>query len=221
MEAQRKKVLSWAMYDWANSAYSTTVMAGFFPVFFKNFWSSGTDHIVTTGRLGTAISVSSLIIALLSPTLGVMADFRGFKKALCLSLMLVGVIACGWMTFIPMGDWWSAILAYGIAMAAFNASCVFYEALLPHVASHEDLDYVSSLGYALGYLGGGILFLLNVLMYLFPAAFGLRDGVQAVQLSFMSVAVWWLVFSYPLAKNVPEPHSLIRSEEHTSELQSH
>ena len=193
------------MYDWANSTYSTTVMAGFFPVFFKNFWSHGTDPVITTARLGTTISVSSLIIAMLSPTLGVIADLKGFKKLLCLIFMVIGVLACGWMAFIPSGDWWNAILAYGIAMMAFNASCVFYEALLPFVADEHDMDYVSSLGYALGYLGGGILFLLNVLMYMFPAFFGLKDGVQGVQVSFLSVALWWFVFSYPLAKNVPEP----------------
>lgn len=205
MDAKKKKIYSWAMYDWANSTYSTTVMAGFFPVFFKNFWSHGTDPVITTARLGTTISVSSLIIAMISPTLGVIADLKGFKKLLCLIFMVIGVLACGWMAFIPSGDWWNAILAYGIAMMAFNASCVFYEALLPFVADEHDMDYVSSLGYALGYLGGGILFLLNVLMYMFPTFFGLKDGVQGVQVSFISVALWWFIFSYPLAKNVPEP----------------
>ncbi len=212
MDPKKKKIFSWAMYDWANSTYSTTVMAGFFPVFFKSFWSHGADAVTTTARLGTAISVSSLIVALLSPTLGVIADLRGFKKILCLGFMIIGVLSCAWMAFIPSGDWWTAIVAYGIAMMAFNASCVFYEALLPFVAATEDLDYASSLGYALGYLGGGILFLLNVLMYLYPAWFGLRDGIQGVQVSFLSVALWWLVFSYPLAKNIPEPETTISKD---------
>ncbi|QLY27342.1 MFS transporter [Bdellovibrio sp. KM01] len=180
-------------------------MAGFFPVFFKMYWSQGVDATVSTARLGTAISISSLVIAFMSPTLGVVADLRGLKKLFCLSFMLIGVIACGWMTFIPLGDWWNAIMAYSIAMMAFNASCVFYESLMPFVAEPKEMDYVSSLGYALGYLGGGILFLINVLMHLFPEWFGLRDGVQAVQVSFMTVAVWWFVFSIPLARNVPEP----------------
>ncbi len=205
MENRKKKILSWALYDWANSTYSTTVMAGFFPVFFKMFWSQGVDATVTTARLGTAISISSLVIAFLSPTLGVVADLKGFKKLFCLSFMVIGVLACGWMSFIPLGDWWNAILAYSIAMMAFNASCVFYESLMPFVAEPKEMDYVSSLGYALGYLGGGLLFLVNVLMHLFPEWFGLRDGVQAVQVSFMTVAVWWFVFSIPLARNVPEP----------------
>jgi UMF1 family MFS transporter len=206
MENRKKKIFSWALYDWANSTYSTTVMAGFFPVFFKLYWSQGVDATVTTARLGSAISISSLVIAMLSPTLGVMADLKGLKKLFCLSFMVIGVIACGWMTFIPAGDWTSAIMAYGIAMMAFNASCVFYESLMPFVGEPQEMDYISSLGYSLGYLGGGLLFLINVLMHLFPHWFGLKDGTQAVQISFMTVAVWWFVFSIPLARNVPEPH---------------
>jgi UMF1 family MFS transporter len=206
---KNKKIFSWAMYDWANSTYSTTVMAGFFPVFFKEFWSAGTDPVVTTARLGAAISISSLLMALLSPTLGVVADLKGYKKHLCLFFMFVGVLSCGWMAFIPSGDWWHAILAYGIAMMAYNASCVFYDALLPFVAEENELDYASAVGYSLGYLGGGLLFLINVFMYLKPAMFGLKDGVQAVQISFLSVAAWWFLFSIPLAKNVPEPDTLI------------
>lgn len=200
-----KKVLSWALYDFGNSAFSTTVMAGFFPVFFKMFWSHGTDAVVSTARLGSAISISSLIIAIVSPTLGVVADIKGFKKSFCLAFTVIGALACAWMAFIPMGDWWAAILAYGIATMAFNAGTVFYESLLPFVAKEKNLDFVSSLGYALGYLGGGVLFLINVLMHLFPVAFGLKDGTVAVQVSFVTVAIWWIFFSIPLAKNVPEP----------------
>lgn len=204
-QEQKKKIFSWALYDWGNSAYSTTVMAGFFPIFFKQYWSNGADAVVTTARLGTAISVSSLCIALLSPLLGVIADMKGLKKKFCLAFTLVGVLSCAWMGFISGGDWWSAIIAYGVAMMAFNAASVFYDSLLPSVASPEQMDYASSLGYALGYLGGGVLFLINVLMYLFPASFGIADGVTAIKISFVMVAVWWLVFSLPLAKNVTEP----------------
>lgn len=205
MQKEKKKgILSWALYDWGNSAYSTTVMAGFFPIFFKQYWSSGADAVVTTARLGTAISVSSLLIALLSPLLGVIADMKGLKKTFCLGFTIVGVLSCAWMGFIAGGDWWSAIIAYGVAMMAFNAASVFYDSLLPSVASAEQMDYASSLGYSLGYLGGGVLFLVNVLMYLFPATFGIADGVTAIKISFVMVAVWWFIFSLPLAKNVTE-----------------
>lgn len=206
MEASEKKqIRSWALYDWGNSAYSTTVMAGFFPVFFKEYWSQGVDSVVTTARLGSVISIASLLVALCSPTLGVMADHLGKKKFFCLFFMLIGVLGCAWMGFIPMGHWQMAMLAYAVAMMAFNASSVFYDSLLPHVAQPQNMDYASSLGYALGYLGGGILFALNVAMYLSPGTFGIPDGATAIKLSFVSVGIWWWLFSLPLVKNVPEP----------------
>lgn len=203
--SQKKKIFSWAFYDWANSAYSTTVMAAFFPVFFKQYWSAGTDAVVTTARLGVTISVSSLAIALLSPTLGVIADMKGTKKLFCFLFTLLGVVTCAWMGFIPGGDWSSALWAYGLALMAFNASSVFYDSLLPSVADDRLMDFASSLGYSLGYLGGGILLLVNVLMALFPQSFGIPDATAATKLSFFMVAVWWLAFSLPLMKNVPEP----------------
>ncbi|MGE9746268.1 MFS transporter [Bdellovibrio bacteriovorus] len=204
---QKKKILSWAFYDWANSGYATTVMAAFFPVFLKQYWSVGTDAVVTTARLGVTISVSSLAIALMSPTLGVIADMKGYKKLFCMLFTLIGVVCCAWMGFIPQGDWVSALWAYGITLAAFNAASVFYDSLLPYVAEHKYMDFASSLGYSLGYLGGGVLLLLNVLMALYPLSFGIPDATVATKLSFMIVSVWWLAFSLPLMKNVPEPEA--------------
>ncbi|WP_374035394.1 MFS transporter [Bdellovibrio bacteriovorus] len=202
---QKKKILSWAFYDWANSGYATTVMAAFFPVFLKQYWSVGTDAVVTTARLGVTISVSSLAIALMSPTLGVIADMKGYKKLFCMVFTLIGVVGCAWMGFIPQGDWVSALWAYGITLAAFNAASVFYDSLLPYVAELKYMDFASSLGYSLGYLCGGVLLLLNVLMALYPLSFGIPDATVATKLSFMIVSVWWLAFSLPLMKNVPEP----------------
>lgn len=203
--AFKKKIFSWALYDWANSTFSTTVMAGFFPLFFKNFWSEGTPAVVTTARLGTALSIGSILIAFMSPTLGALADLRGSKKLFCGLFMLMGVVSTACLAFIPQGDWVMAAFAYTSAMMAFNASCVFYDSLLPSVASPSQLDFVSSWGFSLGYLGGGILFLLNVLMYLYPSIFGFSGPIPAVQAGFLSVAVWWAVFSIPLFLNVPEP----------------
>lgn len=212
MEPQEKKtILSWAIYDWGSSAYSTTVMAGFFPIFFKQYWSTGVDATLTTARLGIAISVSSLLIAFLSPFLGAFADLKGLKKSFCFVFTILGVLACLWMGFIPQGDWLGALWAYAVALMGFNAASVFYDSLLPLIAKAEDMDYVSSLGYSLGYLGGGILFLINVLMYLFPASFGIADGVTAIKISFVMVALWWLIFSLPLAKNVREPRGVLDS----------
>lgn len=201
----KKKVFSWALYDWANSAFSTTIMAGFFPVFFKTYWSDGADPVLTTARLGTAISFSSLLIALLSPTLGAMADLRGYKKRFCFLFMLIGVSASMSMALVPQGAWFLAIIVYGLAMMSFNATSVFYDALLPSIAHGKDMDRASSLGFALGYLGGGVLFLINVAMYLKPDLFGIASGLEAVQWSFVSVGLWWFVFSIPLGLYVPEP----------------
>jgi len=202
-----KKVFSWALYDFANSAYATTVMAGFFPLFFQKYWSAGVESTVTTSRLGTAISLSSLVVALLSPMLGAVADLRSHKKLYTFLFMILGVVSCAALFFVGPGEWWPALLAYGVSMMAFNASCVFYDSLLPYVAEGRKMDYASSLGYAMGYLGGGILFLVNVIMLLFPEKFGLDGKEAAVKFSFLTVAVWWLIFTFPLMKNVPEPRS--------------
>jgi UMF1 family MFS transporter len=203
---KNKKVKSWALYDWANSAFATTVMAGFFPVFFKEFWSEGTDPTLTTARLGTVVSIASVSIAFLSPLLGALADRRGYKKTFLFFWMLIGAFCTAALAFVPQGLWLGAALLYGLAMMGFNASSVFYDSLLPSVAKPSETNYASSLGFAMGYLGGGILFLLNVLMFLHPQTFGLRDGAQAIQFSFISVALWWSIFSIPLFRNVPEPN---------------
>lgn len=203
--SDRRKILSWAMYDWANSAFSTTVMAGFFPVFFKEYWSAGTDATVTTARLGTTLSISGLLIAILSPTLGAMADRRGSKKKFCAFFMTIGALSCVGLAFIPAGDWANAMLCYGLAMFAFTASCVFYDALLPNLAHGTKMDDASSLGYSLGYLGGGVLFLFNVATTQRPELFGFADAAQAVKASFISVGLWWSIFSIPMFLNVPEP----------------
>lgn len=200
-----KKIYSWAFYDWANSSFSTTVMAGFFPVFFKTYWSQGASAVDTTARLGTIISISSLLIALMTPVLGAFSDLRSSKKKFLLFFTFVGALSCAGLGLIDEGQWVQAVFAYGLAMMAFSASCVFYDSLLPSLGQEKDLDYASSLGFSLGYLGGGVLFSLNVLMYLFPSFFGFSGPVQAVQFSFFSVAVWWLVFTLPLLLNVPEP----------------
>jgi UMF1 family MFS transporter len=201
----RKKVYSWAIYDWANSAFATTVMAGFFPVFFKQYWSQGTDPTLTTARLGTAITLGSLLIAFISPFLGALADTRGHKKLFCFITMLIGAGATATLGFVPEGQWLWAVLVYGIAMMGFNSTGVFYDSLLPSVARGKDIHFASSLGYSLGYLGGGVLFVFNVLMYLKPHLFGLSSAVEGVKYSFFSVGIWWICFSIPLFRNVPEP----------------
>jgi len=187
----RKTIWGWALYDWANSAFATTVMAGFFPVFFKEFWSYGSDINMSTAQLGIGNSVASLTVALLAPILGAMADHGGRKKAYLLTFAYLGVLMTAGLFLVGRGQWLLAIFVYSGGVIGFSGANVFYDALLPTVAPADRLDSVSSLGFAMGYLGGGLLFLLNVVMTLKPALFGLPDAATAVRLSFLSVALWW------------------------------
>ena len=207
MVQDRRKMLSWAFYDWANSAYSTTVMAGFFPIFFEKYWSNPNDVIQSTYQLGIANSISSIIIALVSPILGAIADRGSAKKKLLVTFAFLGVIMTSGLWFVQQGEWQLAVFFYVIASIGFMAGNIFYDSLLPTVASRDEVDYVSSLGYSLGYLGGGLLFLVNVLMYLHPDWFGIPDPSTAIRLSFVSVAIWWGVFTLPVILFLPEPAS--------------
>ncbi len=150
------------------------------------------------------ISLSSLLIALASPLMGAIADIRGWKKEFCFWFMLLGALSCGWMAFIDRGEWVFAVISYGVALFAFGMSAGLNDAQLPHIAERRQMDRASSLGYSLGYLGGGLLFTVNVLMYLFPSSFGLSSPEQGVRYSFLTVGVWWFVFTLPMMIFVPE-----------------
>ncbi len=201
----RGKALAWAFYDWANSTFATTVMAGFFPVFFKQYWSADVAASTSSFWLGMANSLPSLVIMLLSPPLGAIADRGSAKKRLLLFFTLLGILATAALYGVARGQWPLACLLYGVGVIGFSGATAFYDALIVVVAGERKLDIVSALGFALGYLGGGLLFAVNVLMTLYPQAFGLPDTATAVRLSFLMVAVWWAVFSLPLLLYVPEP----------------
>ena len=205
MKENKRAVWSWAFYDWANSAYSTTVMAGFFPLFFKEYWADPHNPSQSTFYLGMANSIASMVVAALAPLLGSVADQGSAKKKFLTFFAFLGVIMTGGLWMVAQGNWQMAVLFYVIATIGFASGNVFYDALLPSLASEERVDAVSSLGFGLGYLGGGLLFLVNVFMYLKPELFGIPDGTTAIKLSFLSVAVWWAVFTIPLILFVPEP----------------
>jgi len=206
----RRKAMSWALYDWANSAFAITVMSAFFPLFLKQYWSDGADATLTTFRLGLANSIGSIVIALLSPILGAIADQGGTRKRYLILFAVMGIVMTGALQFVARGEWTLAVALYVLAMIGFSGSNSFYDALLVSVASEPQLDRVSSLGFALGYLGGGLLFALNVAMVLWPARFGLVDASESVRLSFGMVAVWWAIFSVPLLVLVKEPDAAHR-----------
>ncbi|MBI3776547.1 MAG: MFS transporter [Gammaproteobacteria bacterium] len=203
----RRQIISWSMYDWANSAYATTVMAGFFPIFFKQYWSAGADVTDSTFHLGVANSLASVLIAALAPLLGAVADRAGARKKFLLTFGLLGVVMTGSLYFVQRGDWAAATVLYVLASIGFLGGNIFYDALLVNVARPNQRDRVSSLGYSLGYLGGGLLFAVNVWMTLQPQTFGLADAGEAVRLSFVCVALWWALFALPLLIFVKEPCS--------------
>jgi len=207
MEYDKKMVRSWALYDWANSAFATTVMAGFFPLFFKAYWSNPDAPEVSTFYLGLANSVASIIVAAMAPFLGAVADRGTAKKKFLMLFAFIGIISTGSLFLVAQGHWQMAVLFYVVATIGFSGGNIFYDSLLPAVAPAEKIDYVSSLGFAMGYIGGGILFLVNVLMYLKPDLFGISDGAAAIKISFLSVGVWWAVFSIPIFMFVKEPQN--------------
>jgi len=185
----------WVMYDWANSAFATTVMAGFFPIFFKQYWSYGADVNVSTAQLGFGNSIASLLVAMMAPILGAIADKGSAKKKFLIFFAYLGVLMTAALFLVQKGQWAWAIFIYAMGIIGFAGANVFYDSLLPSIVGEEKIDYVSGLGFAMGYLGGGLLFLVNVLMTLMPQKFGLPDAAAAVRYAFISVAVWWGLFT--------------------------
>jgi len=200
-----RKVISWALYDWGNSAYATTVMAGFFPVFFKEYWNAADSVNESTFHLGVANAIASMVIVILAPLLGAIADRGGVRKKFLAFFAVMGIVMTGGLFFVAQGQWFVAVMLYVFATIGFMGGNVFYDALIMMVAPEKKVDFISALGYSLGYLGGGILFALNVAMTLWPQTFGLADAGQAVRVSFVMVAAWWALFSVPLLLFVREP----------------
>jgi MFS transporter, UMF1 family len=204
MDKDKKKIWGWAMYDWANSAFATTVMAGFFPVFFKQHWSHGVDFNTSTAQLGFANSMASFMVALMAPILGAIADRGSAKKKFLVFFAYLGASMTACLYLVERGEWAWAIVVYVMGVVGFMGANVFYDSLLPHVAGERDVDYVSGLGFSMGYLGGGLLFAFNVLAVTMPGKFGFTDATQAVKVAFISVALWWGVFTLFLIRWVPE-----------------
>ena len=202
---QPKSVWGWALYDWGNSAYSTAVMAGFFPIFFKQYWSDGADVNESTFYLGIANFTASLVIVLLAPLLGAMADRCGHRKRYLFRFAILGIVTTALLPLVGQGEWQWAVFLYVLATVGFSGSISFYDSLLIFVAPRKELDHISALGYAIGYLGGGLLFAVTVGMTLKPELFGLADSAAAVKVAFYLVAIWWGIFSVPLMLWVVEP----------------
>jgi MFS transporter, UMF1 family len=201
----RRDLRAWAMYDWANSAVYTTIVAAIFPIYFQKVAAAGMPGPVATARFAWASTIAILIVAVVAPLLGTVADYAAVKKRLLAVFLAIGASATAAMFFITRGEWLFALILFVICNVGVAGSIVFYESLLPHLAGADELDRVSTAGYALGYLGGGVLLAINILMMSQPAWFFLPNREVAVRASLASVAVWWVVFSIPLFRNVPEP----------------
>lgn len=202
-EKQHKRAIrAWTMYDWANSAFATTIMAAVLPVYYASVAAANLPGNLATVYWAYTTSISLLIAAILSPILGAVADFSGAKKRFLTIFMLLGVTATALLYFVRTGDWLMASIFFILGDLGFAGSLVFYDSLLPHVAGPDEIDQVSSRGYAIGYLGGGLLLAINLAMIMLAPQE--LTGLMT-RLSFLSVALWWFVFSIPLLKWVSEP----------------
>lgn len=203
----QRRINAWAMYDWANSAFATTIIGGLLPVYYSTVAGSALPSEATaTAYWSLTISLSLFILAILSPILGTISDVMRSKKRFLAIFIGIGVVGAGLLILVSTGDWLLASLFFVLGRIGFGGSLVFYDALLPHIAREEDRDWVSSRGYALGYLGGGILLAINVAMFFFiPDSLFENAGIR---LSFLSVAIWWAVFSLPILRQVAEPPSV-------------
>jgi UMF1 family MFS transporter len=209
----RPELRAWAMYDWANSAFMTTIITAVFPYYYQTVAAEGLDPAAAIARFGLASTVAVSAVAVLSPILGALADYAGIKKRMLALFMGTGVLATAAMALVGPGDWLLALVLFVIGNIGAFGSMAFYDSLLPHVARHDEIDRVSSAGYAIGYLGGGLLLALNAAWLLSPATFGLADRGAGARLSFLSVAVWWCVFALPLFRHVPEPPRALEADE--------
>jgi len=208
----RPELRAWAMYDWANSVFMTTGLL-IFPIYLADVASAGSPVAVATARYSMATTVSMAVVAVLSPILGAIADYTAMKKKMLAAFALMGILATGGMYFIERGDWRLALILFLFANTGVTASIVFYESLLPHIARQDEVDRVSTAGYAMGYLGSSLLMVLNIAWIQKPALFGISSPEMAIRLTFLSSALWWLVFTIPLLRRVPEPPLRLEADE--------
>ena len=195
---------AWALTAWANHGFVTTVLVGFFPIFLNKYWAAELPGTRSTLYLGLTNSAASLMVMLLAPWLGALADRRGQKKLWLGLFTALGVVATAALALIGQGAWQWALPVFALASVGFYAGSSFQDALLVNVAAPAEANRVSAYGFAAGYLGGGLLFLLNVLLVLHPAWFGIADAVAATRVAFIDVALWWALFTLPLFRQVPE-----------------
>lgn len=217
----RRELRAWAMYDWAISSMQTVIMTAVFPIYFISVAGAGRPAEQATQALANANTIAAVLIAVLSPVLGAVADFKAAKKNFMAGFMLIGILATVGMFAIRQGDLLLASALFILSMAGASGSMTFYESLLPHIASESEMDRVSTAAYALGYIGGGMLLAINLAWITSPGLIGLPSGdnltpdqaTLPVRLAFVSVGVWWLIFSFPVFRRIAEPRRVLESDE--------
>jgi len=208
--AHKRAIRAWTMYDWANSTFATTIAAAVLPVYYSTVASKNLQPHEATSNWAFTTTIALVLVALLGPILGAMADFSGAKKRFMSIFVVVGVTGTALLYLVKSGDWFMASVFYIIGSIGFAGANVFYDSLLPHIAHEDEIDQVSSRGYAMGYAGGGILLSINLVMIMFSP-----DHLTELmtRLSFLTVSIWWLVFTIPLWRNVKEPPRRILASE--------
>jgi MFS transporter, UMF1 family len=209
----RPELRAWAMYDWAISGLQTVIMVAVFPIFFVKVAGANLTETAAVQQLARANTVAMIIVAFMSPFLGAIADYSAAKKRLLAIFTGVGVVASIAMFAIGEGELRLASTLFVLALIGGTGCMVFYEAMLPHIAKPDEIDRVSTAGYGLGYLGGGLLLALNLAWIQKPEWFGMSEGTLPARLSFVSVGIWWVIFCVPLFRRVPEPPRAIEADE--------
>ena len=209
----KKRIRSWQMYDWANSAFATTIMAAVLPEFYSSVAGATLDKTIATSYWSFSNTIAMLLIAVTAPILGAIGDHSGAKKRFLGGFAGIGILGTALLVGAGKGMWLYASLFYILGRIGFAGSLIFYDSLLPHVAKPDEIDRISAGGYAYGYFGGGILLTINVLMILKPALFGIPNAEWGSRISFLTVAVWWAVFSIPILRNVSEPPTIRSRDE--------
>ena len=202
---RRKIIISWCLYDWANSAFATTIMAAVLPVFYSSVAAADLSKTTASSYWGYTNTIAMLIVAFSAPVLGALADHSGMKKKFLAAFATLGILSTAALVGVGRGDWLLASSLYILGMVGFSGGNNFYDSLLPHVAGDQEIDRISSWGYATGYLGGGILLVFNLALILKPQVFGLPNAEWGTRFSFLTVSIWWALFTVPLLKNVSEP----------------
>lgn len=222
---RKQAIFAWCMYDWANSAFATTILAAILPVYFASLvpekgivvqWDSLNFRTTASALWAYGISFSLLLTAVTAPILGALADFSGFKKRFLFAFTYTGATLTSLLYFVQDGDYWLCLGLFMAANIGFAGSMTFYNAFLPEVAPEEKMDWVSGKGYAFGYIGGGLLLALHVLMITYHEGFGIPDRSLSIRISLASVGIWWGLFAIPLFLWVPEVRQLHNKPENFS-----